>query len=250
MRHPYLNRNKIKGAGKYESRNFWIGVVGTVVNVVMVIIVACYTYYAKGQLEEAKKSNELNKQIAYANFSSTAKSLEMTRDSLLTTKEMLAKTRENVGILKGTQKAKLSVSVSGSNDLHIEKKTKDGTLSTGISRSVEVGLHNIGTVAATNVNMQYGCAVYSYLPPTLEQCKQSKNFFNTNFTIGPTLGDGFSFKVNGQVTEQTYDLYESKKVYLYVAGKITYMDPLSLESLPFCVKLTHWGQPQDCGPLK
>ena len=250
MRRPYLNRNKTEGANKYESRNFWIGVVGTVVNMVMVVIVACYTYYAKGQLEEAKKGNELNKQIAYANFSSTAKSLEMTRDSLQATKEMLAKTRENVGILKGTQKAKLTVYVSGSNDLHIERKTKDGILSTGISRDVEIGLHNIGTVAATNVNMEYGCAVYSDSPPTLEQCKHAKNLFKSNFTIGPTLTADFSFKVNGQVTEHTYDLYESKKVYLYVAGKITYMDPLSQESLPFCAKLTHWEQPQDCESLK
>lgn len=250
MRRPYLNRNKKENANKYESRNFWTGVVGTVVNIVMVIIVACYTYYAKGQLEEAKKSNELNKQIAYANFSSTKKSLEMTRDSLQATKEMLAKTRENVGILKGTQKAKLTVSVGGTNDLRIERKTKDGMLSTGISRDVEVGLHNIGTVAATNVNMQYGCAVYSKSPPTLEQCIQSKNIFNSNFIIGPTLTSGFSFKISGEVTEHTYDLFEAKNVYLYIAGKITYMDPLSQESLPFCSKLTHWGQPQDCGPLK
>lgn len=236
---------------KYEGRNFWLGVVGTVVNIVMVSIVACYTYYAKGQLEEAKKSNDLNRQVAYSNFSSTKNSLEMTRDSLNATKEMLNKVRENVGILKGTQKAKLLVYASGSNELHIEKRTKDGLLSTGISRDAEVSLHNIGTIAATNVNMQYGCAVYSNAAPTLEQCKQTRNTFNNNYTIGPTLSaQAFSFKIKGDVTEHTYDQYESKKVQLYIAGKITYMNPLSQETLPFCIKLTHWGQPEECGPLK
>lgn len=98
---------EVHGANKDEIKIRHYQHINIGLNILMFLVVFAYTLVAKCQLDEARKSNDLNRLVAYSNFSSTKKSLQLTQDSLQATKDTLKKVSENVNILKTTQRANL-----------------------------------------------------------------------------------------------------------------------------------------------
>ena len=201
------------------------------INLIMVAVVAYYTYCARGQLEEARKSNELNQKVAYANFSSTQKSLDMTQESLRTTKESLDRMNENVKILKNTQNAKIVL-----DHIQVDKINFDKN----VPVDAFVMIRNIGTVPATFGDNCYACASIAAKVPSKLECqnlaKQVDNKGHQN-TLGPAVqGYGLRVRVPENISDSTKKQLKDGSLHLFVVGSIPYSDYLSKKTFSFCYK--------------
>lgn len=220
-----------------------------IVNVIMVLVVAYYTMCAKGQLEEAKKTNELNRIAVFSNISSTNKSLEMTQETLRTTKASLTKLNENVNILKNTQAAKVEIDYI---------KVKDIDNETKIPSNIFVGMRNNGTVSAVLDESTYVCATISTKAPSPSECKnlakrdkekedkQKPVKSVASSTLGPSVSDiGYLARIHENMTGETKKHLKEGKLHLYVKGVIAYSDYASKKKTEFC---SQWIFTEDMHP--
>lgn len=219
------------------------------VNVIMVVVVAYYTMCAKGQLEEAKKTNELNRIAVFSNISSTNKSLEMTQETLRTTKASLTKLNENVSILKNTQAAKVEID-------YIKIKNIDNE--TKIPSNIFVGMRNNGTVSAVLDESTFVCAAISTKVPSISECKKLAKMDKekednqksvksvASSTLGPSVSDiGYLARIHDNMTGETKKYLKEGKLHLYVKGVIAYSDYASKKKTEFC---SQWMFTEDMYP--
>lgn len=221
-----------------------------IINLIMVAVVAYYTMCAKGQLDEAKKTNELNRIAVFSNLSSTNKSLEMTRETLRATKASLGKLNENVNILRRTQTAKIVTDYFKINNIDPE---------TQIPTDIFVGIRNNGTVSAIlDIDETYVCADISTKVPSLSECKElSEHNKEKGYTqkpvkslassiLGPSVGNiGYVARIGDKVTSETKKHLKDGKLRLYVRGVITYSDYSSKKKTEFC---SQWVFTEDMNP--
>jgi len=201
------------------------------INFLMLLVVGYYTFCAHRQVEEAKKSNDLNQKVAYANFSSTKKSLEMTQDSLKATKDSLAKLTENVTILKNTQK-----SIIVSHYMKIEKIDFKHNIPTHFF----INLTNVGTVSATINPGSYVCASIAKLEPADLDCQRLSKLAKStdyDFSLGPKDEKyGVKTQLVDEISDETKTKMKEGKLRLYVKGQIPYSDYLASRRFSFCYK--------------
>ena len=226
-----LRARKANSANKATSTDYKTRYIEITINVLMLIVVGYYTFCAHRQVEEAKRSNELNEKVAFANFSSTKKSLELTQDSLKATKDSLAKLTENISILKKTQNSNIV-----SHYLKIEEIDFEHNVPTHFF----INLTNVGSVPAKITKKAYACASISKHQPSELECQKlakDTNSTDFDFSLGPK-DDQYGIKtyLTTAINDITKEKLKKGELHLYVTGKIAYIDYLGSKDFLFCQK--------------